>query len=86
MPKLREEFISYSIPQCPYCGSYNINSPEFRYLACEVCMLDFSCGNCQEEWQEMYEKCRIYGNWWDVNYLDEVVIDPRTEAPSQLAD
>jgi len=82
MPKLRKEFASFRTPRCPYCGSYNINNPEFKYLACEVCLLDFSCKDCQQGWQEMFQKYRIYGNWWDIDYMDEIVFDPGTELPA----
>jgi len=83
MPKLKREFVSFRTPRCPYCGSHNINNPEFRYLACEVCMLDFSCKDCGEEWQEMFQKCRIYSNLWDIDYTDEIGFDPATELPAQ---
>ena len=79
--KLNREYITFRDPRCPYCGSYDYNLNDFEYLESETCRLDFSCRDCEEEWQETFIKESVWSDWWDVINTDEVVVDPLTGLP-----
>ena len=84
--KLNTEYITFNDPRCPYCGSHDYNYPDFEYLEGQDCRLDFSCRDCEEEWQEIFTKVAVYNEWWYLDTTDEVIVDRYAGFPKEGTD